>query len=144
MSYSIDTNILLHASDERSSHHKRAREFMEDRVNDPDLCCLTWVVLMGYQRIVTHPSIFKEPLTPDEAWRNVIALLGLPRTRIVGEGENFVRDYEEVTKNFSVKGNLVPDAHIATILRQHGVSKIYTLDSDFRKFHFLKVINPLA
>ena len=143
MSYSIDTNILLYASDERSPFHKAAKGFLADRVNDPDLCFLTWLVLMGYQRVVTHPSIFEEPLTPREAWRNVASLLSLPRARIIGETESFAHDYEAVTKDILVKGNLVPDAHIATILRQHGVRRIYTADSDFRKFHFLEVINPL-
>ena len=143
MSYSIDTNILLYASDESSPCHKAAKEFLANRVNDPDLCCLTWLVLMGYQRVVTHPTIFKEPLTPCEAWRNITSLLSLPRVRIIGETESFAHDYEAVTKDILVKGNLVPDAHIATILRQNGIRRIYTSDSDFRKFHFLEVINPL-
>lgn len=38
---------------------------------------------------------------------------------------------------------LVPDAHIATVLRRHGVLRIFTADTDFRKFAFLEVINPL-
>jgi predicted nucleic acid-binding protein len=82
-------------------------------------------------------------LAPDEAWRNVSSLLRLPRTRIIGEAEGFAHDYEEVSKSVFARGNLVPDAHIATILREHGVLKIYTGDADFRKFGFLEVINPL-
>ena len=31
-----------------------------------------------------------------------------------------------------------------TILRQHGVRRLYTADADFRKFDFLEVVNPLA
>ena len=43
----------------------------------------------------------------------------------------------------SVRGNAVPDAHVATLLRQHGVNRVYSTDADFRKFSFLEVINPL-
>jgi predicted nucleic acid-binding protein len=42
-----------------------------------------------------------------------------------------------------VRGNLVPDAHLATILRQHGVGTLYTSDRDFLKFGFLEVRDPL-
>jgi predicted nucleic acid-binding protein len=71
MSYSIDTNILLYASDQGSPHHERAKEFLEARGEDHDLLCLSWVTLMGYQRIATHPSIFRNPLSAQLAWENV-------------------------------------------------------------------------
>ncbi len=32
----------------------------------------------------------------------------------------------------------------AALLRQHGVRRLYTNDSDFRKFDFLEVRNPFA
>jgi len=42
------------------------------------------------------------------------------------------------------RGNLVPDAHIASLLRQHGIRELYTRDRDFRKFDFLRVYDPFA
>jgi toxin-antitoxin system PIN domain toxin len=144
MSYSIDANILLYASDQESVHHDKAKRFMEGRGDDPDLLCVTWGTLMGYQRIATHPSIFRNPMSPKESWDNVERLLALPRCRVIGEQEGFAEDFAELTRILVVKGNLVPDAHLATILRRHGVSRIYTADTDFRKFEFLEVINPLT
>ena len=44
----------------------------------------------------------------------------------------------------TVRGNLVPDSHLAALLKQHDVRTIYTNDSDFRQFTFLDVRNPLA
>ena len=143
MSYTIDTNILLYASDQESPHHERAKAFLEARGGDPDLLCLSWVTLMGYQRIATHPSIFRNPLSAQQAWGNVTSLLALPRCRVITEQEGFDEEYERVARTVGVKGNLVPDAHLAVILRQHGVSKIYTADTDFRKFKFLAVVNPI-
>jgi uncharacterized protein len=43
-----------------------------------------------------------------------------------------------------VRGNLVPDAHLAALLRQHGIRTLYTNDSDFRKFSFPDVQDPFA
>ena len=41
------------------------------------------------------------------------------------------------------RGNLVPDIHLAALLRQHGVPVIGTHDRDYRKFDFLKVVDPI-
>ena len=46
--------------------------------------------------------------------------------------------------SFPLRGNLVPDAHLVTILRQPGVGVLYSADADFRKFDFLEVVNPFA
>lgn len=43
-----------------------------------------------------------------------------------------------------IRGKLVPDAHLATILRQNGVRTLYTSDRDFRRFDFLDVRDPFA
>lgn len=143
MSYSIDANLLLFAANSEASEHASALAFLKSRKDDPDLLCMTWPVLMAFQRIATHPSIFHNPLTPKQAWGNIQNLLNLPRTRVITEGPDFPAAYERLMSNASIRGNHVPDAHIATILRQHGVHLIYTADSDFKKFDFLEVRNPL-
>ena len=144
MSYSFDANILLYASDESSEFYARAKVFLNDRQADSDILCLTWPVLMAFQRIATHPSIFSNPMSAETAWGNVQQLLKLPRARVIQETASFALDYAEVSKSAGIYGNLVPDAHIATILRQHGVRRFYTADTDFKKFGFLEVVNPLA
>lgn len=144
MSYSFDTNILLYASDESSEFYARAQVFLNDRKNDSDILCLTWPVLMAFQRIATHPSIFSNPMSAETAWGNVQQLLKLPRARVIQETASFALDYAEVSKSAGIYGNLVPDAHIATILRRHGVRRFYTADTDFKKFGFLEVVNPFA
>jgi predicted nucleic acid-binding protein len=48
------------------------------------------------------------------------------------------------THGAAVRGSLVPDAHLAAILKQHEIGTLYTNDGDFRRFPFLRVKNPLA
>ena len=142
MSYSVDVNVLLYASDTSSSKHPEAIRFVKQRASDPDLFCLAWPTLMAFLRISTHPRIFARPLSPDDALGNIESLLSLPRVRLLSEGEGFLEIYREVTARFAVRGNLVPDAHLAALLLQHGVRRLYTIDRDFRKFDFLEVTDP--
>jgi uncharacterized protein len=44
----------------------------------------------------------------------------------------------------AVRGNLVPDAHLAAILFQHGVRTLCSNDRDFRKFEWLEVRDPFG
>jgi uncharacterized protein len=144
MSYSVDANVLLYASDRSNARNPEAIRFLEQRAADPDLFCIAWSTLMAYLRIATHPRIFSRPLSPSEALGNVASLLSLPRLRVLSEGEDFLEIYRNVTTHFPVRGNLVPDAHLAALLRQHGVRRLYTVDRDFRKFDFLEVADPFA
>ena len=142
MSYSVDVNILLYASDTSSPKHADAVRFLRQRVSDQDLFCIAWSTLIAFLRIATHPRIFSRPLSPDDALHNVESLLRLPRVRTLSEAEGFLELYRGVTGRFPVRGNLVPDAHLAALLLQHGVRRLYTVDRDFRKFDFLEVADP--
>src|SRR4030095_14551139 len=144
MSYSFDVNVLLYASDRSSDRHKPARIFIDSCAAGPELVCIGWPTLMAYLRISTHPRIFASPLTPDEALENVKGLLSLSHVRAISERDGFLEAYTKVCSDLAVRGNLVPEAHLATILFQHGIKTLYSSDRDFRKFEFLDVCNPLA
>ena len=144
MSYSIDVNILLYASDQSSPRHAAAIRFMQERTSDPELLCVSWATLMSYLRISTHPSIFSAPLSPDQAFNNIESLLSLSHVRALSEEEGFLKVYHEVAARFPVRGNLVPDAHLAALLRQHGIRSLYTSDRDFKKFDFLDIHDPFV
>lgn len=144
MSYAIDVNVLLYASDASSPFSSDARAFLDACASGPEVLCLAWPTLSSYLRLATHPAIFAEPLSPDEAEANVESLLGLPHVRVLSELAGFWDVYREATRGLSVRGNDVPDAHLAALLRQHDVPTLYTNDRDFRKYDFLKVRNPFA
>jgi hypothetical protein len=142
VSFSCDVNVLLYASDSSSPIHEQAQGFLKKASAGGDLFCLGWPTVMSYLRIATHPGIFKAPLTPAEALGNIDALVAQPRVRVLAEETGFLEVYRTVTGSFPVRGNLVPDAHLAALLQQHGVRTLYTRDADFRKFPFLEVRDP--
>jgi toxin-antitoxin system PIN domain toxin len=133
VSYSIDVNVLLLAS---------ALEFLEGCATRAELLCMAWPTLLGYVRIATHGRIFEKPMSHEVAAANVSSLLALPSMRVIAEQEGFWDVYREVTASLTVRGKLVPDAHLVALLRQNGVRTLYTNDRDFRKFDGIDAIDP--
>lgn len=144
MSFAIDTNVLLYASDESSQHHASAADFLRRCVEGSELFCLGWPTILAYLRIATHPAIFRRPMRHDEAVGNIQALLDLPHVRALPESDAFWSHYLELADETPVRGNLVPDVHLAAILRSHGIKTLYTRDRDFLKFGFLDVRDPIV
>jgi predicted nucleic acid-binding protein len=44
----------------------------------------------------------------------------------------------------ALRGDDLPDAHLATLMRQHGVRVIYTRDRGFRRFDGIDVHDPFG
>lgn len=144
MSSTVDANILLYASDRSSEHHGESASFLESWSEGPDLVYLFWPTVMSYLRISTHPRIFSDPLPQDVAEMNIASLLAMPRVRTGAEDDGFWRTWRETTKGVVVRGNLVPDAHLVSLMRQHGVTEIWSRDRDLRKFEGIRVKDPFA
>jgi toxin-antitoxin system PIN domain toxin len=143
LSATLDTNILVYASNERDPAHRAARSLLERLTAGPDLLYLFWPTLLGYVRLVTSPRILVRPLGPVAAVENVSGLVQLPHVRTPGEADGFW-DLYRATAGDRLRGNDVPDGHIATLMRQHGVRLIYTRDRGLRRFEGIQVLDPFA
>jgi toxin-antitoxin system PIN domain toxin len=143
VSVTVDANVLVYASNQAEPVHPVARRLVERLAAGPDLVYLFWPVLLGYVRIVTHAAILPRPLTPGEAIGNVDALLGRPHIRTAGEADGFWALFR-ATDQYRVRGNDVPDAHLAALMRQHGVRLIYTRDRGFRRFPNIETVDPFG
>jgi hypothetical protein len=143
MSATVDANILIYASNTADSHHQLALRLVRRLAEGPELVYLFWPTLMAYLRIVTHPAILSRPLAPRDAMRNVETLLDRPHVRAPGEADRFWPIFRAAAGE-RPRGNDVPDAHIAALMRQHGVRLIYTRDRDFRHFDGIEARDPFA
>lgn len=144
MSQTIDTNVLLYATHTASPFHDRARALVEHLVAGPSLAYLLWPAILGYLRIVTHPSILRSPLSSEEAMSNVEAVISPSHMRVAGEGDDFWASFRIVAADVRPRGKLVPDAHLVALMREHGVSTIWSHDRDFRKFRGITVNDPFS
>jgi toxin-antitoxin system PIN domain toxin len=143
MSATVDTNILLYAANADDESHEVARDLLERLAAGPDLLYLFWPTIMGFLRISTHPAIFTDPYTPEEATSAITELLQRPNIRAPAEQDGFW-DIYRATADDQTRGNHVPDAHVAALMRQHGVSVIYTRDRDLRRYETIDARNPFA
>jgi toxin-antitoxin system PIN domain toxin len=144
MSYTIDANVLLYASDESSPVHARARAFVERLADGPEIVYLFWPTVMAYLRIATHPAVFARPLAAVEAIGNVEQLLVRPHVRTTGEQERYWERFREVAEDAMPAGNLVPDAHLVALMLENDVRTIWTRDRDYRRFGRIEVRDPFA
>jgi toxin-antitoxin system PIN domain toxin len=144
VSFAIDANLLLYASDETSPLHERAVELLDQIAIGPEIAYLFWPVTMAYLRIATHPAVFARPLSHADARANVEGLLALPHVQAVGEGEDFWHRFTEVADDVAPTGNLVPDAHLVALMLANGVRTVWTRDRDFRKFTGIRVRDPFG
>jgi uncharacterized protein len=143
MSATLDANVLVYASNRADPVHQPALALVERLAAGPDLLYLFWPTIMGYLRIVTHAAIQPRPLPFEDAARNVTALLEQPHVRAPGEGDGFWSLYLGTAGAYA-RGNQVPDAHVAALMRQYGVGVIYTRDRELRRYEAIEVRDPFA
>jgi uncharacterized protein len=142
LSFTLDTNVLLYASDETSPYHSRARGALDEAAHGDELLYLFWPTLMAYLRIATHPAVFDKPLLPSDAVGNVEQLLSLPHVQTSGEQDRFWTAYRRVAADADARGNLVSDAHLVALMTENGVRTIWTHDRDYRRFSGIVVWDP--
>lgn len=141
----VDTNVLVYAADEDSPYHQPCRKHLDTWRRQPDAWCVTWAILYEFLRVTTHPRVMRHPWTARDAWRFVEALLASPGLEVLVPTERHAAVAARVLDEIPhVAGNLVHDAHTAVLMREHGIRRIVTRDTDFHRFPFLDPIDPLA
>jgi toxin-antitoxin system PIN domain toxin len=144
MSTTIDANVLVYASNRDDSRHDAAEELIERLAAGPDLLYLFWPVALTYVRIATRRDIFDAPPSLAKACGDITGLLQRPNVRSPCEAAGFWTRFQAIASDAGARGNLVTDAHIATLMRQHGVSTIWTHDRDFRRFDGITARDPFG
>jgi toxin-antitoxin system PIN domain toxin len=140
----VDTNVLIYAADRDSEFNQPCAAFLSGRESDPAPTYLTWGICYEFLRVVTHPKVFRTPWTTASAWHFLDYLFGLDAFSILRPTERHADVLAHTIGELSdVRGNLVHDLHTAVLMREHGISRICTRDTDFQRFPFLSIIDPL-
>jgi toxin-antitoxin system PIN domain toxin len=142
--YLIDANILIYSTDEGSEHHDVARDWLDEQTAGvPRSVGLPWPTLLAYFRLVTNPRMYSPPARPADAWQRVEDWLSRPAAWIPVPGPRHRQTLAEIVQACHPTGNLVPDAHLAALAREHGLTVVST-DTDFAKFSGITWLNPVA
>jgi toxin-antitoxin system PIN domain toxin len=141
----VDTNILVYAADAESPFHDCCRGKIEEWRSMATPWYSTWGILYEVLRVVTHPRVFRKPWTVSKAWEFVEAILAAPSFGLLLPSPGHAKIAAEVFRNSkNLRGNLLYDAQTAILMREHGIERIYTRDTDFHRFSFLEPIDPAA
>jgi uncharacterized protein len=140
----VDTNVLIYAADADSQFHAPCRDWLERQRVRPDAWYTTWGIVYEFLRVTTHPRVMRRPWSVLAAWEFVSALLASPGLALLVPTQRHADVAGKVISELPhPAGNLLHDADTAILMREHGIARICTRDTDFNQFPFLEVIDPL-
>jgi uncharacterized protein len=139
----IDANILIYSHVDSFAQHKAARDWLDHQLNGSTLVGLPWASLLAFLRLVTNPRVFERPESMIDAWQQVRAWLACETVWIPQPTERHANLLNELLALPGLNANLVPDAHLAALAIEHGLT-LCSSDGDFARFQELRWQNPLA
>lgn len=140
----VDTNVLVYAAGEDFAEHRACRTLLETWRASVYPWYLTWPILYEFLRVVTHPRVFSRPWDLSGAFSFVDSLLDSPGLTMLVESSRHRQVFEQLVREIpDLSGNLLNDTHTAVLMREHGIRRICTRNTDFHRFSFLEVIDPL-
>ena len=139
----VDANLLVYARVRTTVHHAAAREWLDEQLNGTAAVGLPWPSLLAFVRLVTNPRIFERPEAADAAWAQVEAWLDCEPVWVPLPTERHREVLSGLVRGQAVRGNLVPDAHLAALAIEHGL-ELCSTDGDLARFSGLRWRNPLA
>ena len=138
----LDANLLVYAHVTSLTQHHAARSWLDSRLNGPTPVGLPWPTLLSFVRLVSNPRIFEHPQPISKAWKQVDDWLTCPVAWIPQPTER----HREILGSFLTdtlgRSNLVPDAHLAALAIEHGLTLCST-DRYFARFPNLRWEDPL-
>jgi toxin-antitoxin system PIN domain toxin len=135
----VDTNILIYAHRRESAHHHAALEKITAIAESDAPWALPVFCLAEFVRVVTHLRVFDPPSSLSEALDFIAELMKSPSLRLLNPTAAFPRAFNEACVAGKVRGNLVFDAQIAAVCREHGIDELLTADRDFARFATLRI-----
>lgn len=140
----VDTNVLIYAADRDSEFHTPCRARLEQWRRQTSPWYLTWSICYEFLRVSTHAKVFRKPWTAAAAWQFLDAVLAAPSASVLLPSERHVAVLRATLGELPhLSGNILHDAHTAVLMREHGIERIVTRDTDFHRFPFVSVIDPL-
>lgn len=139
----VDANLLVYAWVADLPHHERAHAWLDGRLNGTAPVGLPWESLLAFLRLVTNPRVFERPAAVGHAWAQVQQWLSCRPVWIPQPTESHQQTLGRLLEHAATRPNLVPDAHLAALAIDHGLT-LCSADADFARFPGLKWENPLA
>jgi toxin-antitoxin system PIN domain toxin len=138
----VDSNLLVYAIVPAFREHEATRGWLQDWLDSGRRTGLPWVSLVGFVRLVSHSRILSRPIGVARAWGIVREWLELPQVWVPGPTERHADLLDPLLAGVT-RADLVPDAHLAALAIEHGLT-LCSNDGDFARFPGLRWENPLT
>jgi uncharacterized protein len=137
----VDANLLIYASVESMPQHDVSRRWLEERLGGSTKVGLPWPSLLAFLRIVTNSRLFQPATRMSSAWQRVEQWLDQPPAWIPQPTDAHASILAQLLSD-EVHDELVPDAHLAALAIEHGLT-VCSTDGDFARFPGVRWENPL-
>ena len=137
-----DLNLLIYAHNDGAPFHRPARLWWEGLVNGTERVGIPWVVVTGFIRLLTHPSVLEKPASPTRAMDYVAEWFQFSHVSPLNPGREHLLALRRALDAAVVGGNLVTDSHIAALAIEYQ-AELHSNDTDFSRFPGLRWRNPL-
>ena len=140
----VDTNILVYAHNQDSPYFNQAKSVLAGLIDNGGFC-LTSLILLEFFSVITNGRKIEAPLSPDTALCIIEDMLESQLINVIESHDDlgffqWLRNYSDSTKRYQIY-----DASIAYAMFQNEVTELYTNNTkDFKKFDFIKTINPVS
>lgn len=138
----VDANLLVYAHVVSYPQHEPARAWLEDRLRGTARVGLPWSSLLAFLRLVTNPRLFAAPESIADAWGQVETWLDAEASWLPEPTPRHRHVLRACLLASGVRANDVPDAHLAALAIEHGLSLAST-DRGFARFPGLVWFDPL-
>lgn len=139
----LDANILMYASFDAYPQHRKAKAWLDARLNDSATPLgIPWETAMAFVRLSSNPRILIPALRVSDAWKQIGFWLSAPCVWIPTPTRNHRKILDGFLSLPDMTSKLVADAHLAALAMEHGLA-VCSADSDFSRFPGLKCENPV-
>jgi toxin-antitoxin system PIN domain toxin len=141
---SLDTNILIYASNVDAPEHQNAQKIVEGLLANADEWIIADQVLIETYRALRNPAVLQKPLGPNDAW----AIVNFYREEAGCQRCCYELDMwpplEQYLKSTRFEARRTFDAVLAVTLINNAVDSFYTRNTGaFKHFGFRSLINPI-
>jgi uncharacterized protein len=138
----VDANLLVYAHVSSLPQHRAARTWLDEKLNGMPRVGLPWPSLLAFARLVTNPRVFQRPATVSAAWSQIGAWLDCAPAWVPLPTERHREILGTLLGATAGRANLIPDAHLAALALEHGLT-VCSTDGDFTRFPGVRSDNPL-
>jgi toxin-antitoxin system PIN domain toxin len=139
----VDANLLLYAANHAAPEHPAARAWLDARLSGPARVGLSWPSLLAFVRLATNPLVVRQPVTMAQAWTQVGDWLASEAAWVPLPTDRHPTVIGSLLRQPWMTSRLVPDAHLAALAIEHGLT-VCSTDADFARFPGVTWENPLS